>query len=603
MFTRAIIVALLSACTWLAYAAPTTLQTYAFATLGEPKYPQGFTHYDYTNPAAPKGGNVTYSALGTFDNFNRFALRGLAAARTESLYDSLYVSSEDEPGSYYPLIALNARYASDYSWIEIDMNPAARFHDGSPITASDVAFTFTMFMTQGVPQFRLYYKGAEASVINPHRVRFTFPEPDKEKMLGMLTLPVMPEKFWRDHKLSDPLSTPPLASGPYRITDYRMGQYVIYSRVTDYWAADLPVNRGRYNFNQLRYDYYLDDSVALEAFKAGAFDLRIEGSPKHWATQYEGGNFARGYILKKDETNQAAQDTRWLVFNIQRPQFSDRRVRQALALAFDFNWMNKALFFSRYQRPYSFFQNTEYAAQGMPSVAELAWLTPLKDRLPAEVFGPAYRPEESDGSGYDRAGLLKALHLLQQAGWELKNQVLVNKHTGQPFRFELLLPSASNAIYVLPFQHNLARLGIRMEVRSVDSPQFNNRFRKRDFDMIPKLYPAMPYPSSDLAISWSSAYINSSYNSPGVQDTAIDQLIDNIVSHQGDKAALLSLGPALDRVLTWNQFAIPMWYSNHDHFAYWNKFAMPATRPAYSLGIDSWWYDASKAATLPTARR
>lgn len=603
MFTRAIIAALLSTCAWLAYAEPTTLQTYAFATLGEPKYPQGFTHYDYTNPSAPKGGNVTYSALGTFDNFNRFALRGLAAARTESLYDSLYVSSEDEPGSYYPLIALNARYASDYSWIEIDMNPAARFHDGSPITASDVAFTFTMFMTQGVPQFRLYYKGTEVSVINPHRVRFTFAEPDKEKMLGMLTLPVMPEKFWRDHKLSDPLSTPPLASGPYRITDYRMGQYVIYSRVTDYWAADLPVNRGRYNFNQLRYDYYLDDSVALEAFKAGAFDLRIEGSPKHWATQYEGGNFARGYILKKDETNQAAQDTRWLVFNIQRPQFSDRRVRQALALAFDFNWMNKALFFSSYQRPYSFFQNTEYAAQGMPSAAELAWLTPLKDRLPAEVFGPAYRPEESDSSGYDRAGLLKALHLLQQAGWELKNQVLVNKNTGQPFRFELLLPSASNAIYVLPFQHNLARLGIRMEVRSVDSPQFNNRFRKRDFDMIPKLYPAMPYPSSDLAISWSSAYINSSYNSPGVQDAAIDQLIDDIVRHQGDKAALLSLGPALDRVLTWNQFAIPMWYSNHDRFAYWNKFAMPATRPAYSLGIDSWWYDASKAATLPAARR
>ncbi|NPE69226.1 ABC transporter substrate-binding protein, partial [Dickeya dadantii] len=196
-----------------------------------------------------------------------------------------------------------------------------------------------------------------------------------------------------------------------------------------------------------------------------------------------------------------------------------------------------------------------------------------------------------------------ALQLLQQAGWELKNQVLVNKQTGQPFRFELLLPSAANSIYVLPFQHSLARLGIRMEVRSVDSPQFNNRFRKRDFDMIPKLYPAMPYPSSDLAISWSSGYINSSYNSPGVQDAAIDQLIDNIVRHQGDKPALLSLGPALDRVLTWNQFAIPMWYSNHDRFAYWNKFAMPATRPAYTLGIDSWWYDADKAATLPAARR
>ncbi|MGM3174243.1 extracellular solute-binding protein [Dickeya lacustris] len=603
MFTRVLSAIALLSSVWLAHADPITHQTYAFATLGTPKYSEGFEHYDYANPSAPKGGSITLSALGTFDNFNRYALRGLAAARSESLYDSLYVSSEDEPGSYYPLIAQRARYASDYSWVEVDMNPQARFHDGTPITAADVAFTFNLFMTQGVPQFRVYYKGTQATATAALTVRFSFVEPDKEKMLGILTLPVMPEKFWRNHQLSDPLSTPPLASGPYRISDYRMGQYVVYRRQTDYWAADLPVNRGRYNFDQIRYDYYLDDSVALEAFKAGAFDMRTEGSPKHWATQYDGGNIARGYIVKRDELNQAAQDTRWLVFNIQRPLFSDSRVRQAIALAFDFDWMNKALFFNSYQRPSSFFQNTEYAAKGEPSEEELHWLTPLKDKLPAAVFGPAYQPATTDGSGYDRTYRQQALALLQQAGWVLKDKVLVNKQTGQPFRFELLLPGAANAIYVLPFQRSLARLGIRMEVRSVDSPQFNNRFRKRDFDMIPKLYPAMPYPSADLAISWSSAYINSSYNSPGVQDAAIDKLIDEIVRHQGDKPALQALGPALDRVLTWHQFAIPMWYSGHERFAYWNKFAMPAVRPAYSLGLDSWWYDSENAARLPAARR
>ncbi|ACS86120.1 extracellular solute-binding protein family 5 [Musicola paradisiaca Ech703] len=594
---------LLTAGSWMAHATPTTLQAFAFTTLGTPKYNSQFTHYDYVNPNAPKGGSITLSAPGTFDNFNRYAQRGLAAVRTENLYDSLYVSSEDEAGSYYPLIALNASYASDFSWIEIAINPQARFHDGNPVTAADVVFTFNMFMTQGVPQFRVYYKGTEAKASGPLTVRFSFAEPDKEKMLGLLTLPIMPAQFWKDHKLSDPLSAPPPASGPYRISDYKTGQYVIYSRVPDYWAANLPVNKGRYNFDHIRYDYYLDDSVAMEAFKAGAFDFRLEGSPKHWATQYEGGNFTRGYIVKKDLTNQAAQDTRWLVFNIQRPQFSDRRVRQALSLMFDFNWMNKALFFNSYQRASSFFQNTEYAAQGVPDAGELKWLAPLKDKLPPEVFGPAWQPPQSDGSGYDRNNLRQALQLLQQAGWELRGDKLVNKQTGAPFRFELMLSTASNSLYALPFQHSLQRLGIQMDIRSVDTPQFTSRIRKRDYDMTPRLFSATPYPSSDLAILWSSAYINSSYNAPGVQDPAIDRLIDDIVRHQGDKTALLPLGRALDRVLTWNQFMIPLWFTNHDRFAYWNKFAMPAQRPAYTLGFDSWWYDADKAATLPATRR
>ncbi|WJV64143.1 extracellular solute-binding protein [Pectobacteriaceae bacterium C52] len=602
MFKRVVTAVLLATCPLLGHA-ETIKQVFAFALLGSPKYDKNFTHFDYVNPDAPKGGDVTLYALGTFDNFNRYALRGIGAIRTDQLYDALYTSSEDEPGSYYPLIAQRARHASDDSWIEVDINPNARFHDGSPITAADVAYTFNMFMTQGVPQFRIYMKGVTAKVIAPLTIRYDFAKSDRVKMVSLLTLPVMPEKFWKKHKFNEPLSSPPLASGPYRITDYRMGQYVTYSRVKNYWAANLPVNKGRYNFDHIRYDYYLDDNVALEAFKAGAFDLRIENSPKHWATQYQSGNFERGYIIKKDEPNRNAQDTRWMAFNIHRPLFSDRRVRQALTLAFDFNWMNKALFFNSYQRADSYFQNTEYAAQGKPSAAELAWLTPLKSKIPAEVFGPPYQPPISDGSGYDRPNLLKAQHLLAQAGWIIKNQTLVNRQSGQPFVFELLIPSSANALYVQPFQQNLQRLGIQMSIRSVDSPQFSNRLRNRDFDMIPTLYSADLYPNANLQFSWSSKYINSTYNTSGVEDPAIDSLIDDIMRHQGDKDALLALGRALDRVLTWNQFMIPMWYSNHDRYAYWNKFAMPTVRPAYSLGFDSWWYDASKAATLPEERR
>ena len=583
--------------------AQTIKENYAFAVIGEPKYAINFSHFDYVNPAAPKGGNITLSFLGTFDNFNRFALRGNAAVRTESLYDSLFTTSDDEPGSYYPLIAEVARYADDYSWVEVSINPRATFHDGSPIRASDVAFIFHKFMTEGVPQFRLIYKGTTVKTISPLTVRIELGEPGKENMLSLFSLPVMPEKFWKDHKLSDPLSSPPLGSGPYRITSWRMGQYVTYSRVKDYWGATLPVNRGRWNFDSIRYDYYLDDNVAFEAFKAGAFDMRTEGSAKNWATRYIGSNFDRGYIIKDEQPNTSAQDTRWLAFNIQRPVFTDRRVREAVSLAFDFEWMNKALFYNAYSRTNSYFQNTEYAARNYPDAAELTLLAPMKADLPPEVFTSIYTPPVSKGDGYDRENLLKASELLKQAGWEMKDQKLVNSQTGKPFVFEMLLPSGGNNQWVLPFQHNLARLGITMEVRQVDNSQITNRLRTRDYDMMPRVWRAMPWPSSDLQISWSSQYIDSTYNSPGVKSPVLDKLIAQIIQAQGDKQKLLPLGRALDRVLTWNYYMLPMWYMAADQVAYWDKFSMPGIRPVYSLGFDTWWYDVNKAAKLPADRR
>ena len=583
--------------------AQTIKESTAFAVIGEPKYTVNFNHYDYVNPAAPKGGNVTLSATGTFDNFNRFALRGVAAARTESLYDTLFVTSDDEPGSYYPLVAENVRYADDFSWAEIAINPRARFHDGTPVSARDVAFTFHKFMTEGVPQFRLVYKGTTVKAIAPLTVRIELPEPNKENMLSLFSLPVMPESFWKNHKLSDPLSTPPLAGGPYRITDWQMGQYVIYSRVKDYWAATLPVNRGRWNFDTIRYDYYLDDNVAFEAFKAGAFDLRVENSAKNWATRYIGKNFAKGYIVKDEHKNESAQDTRWLAFNIQRPVFSDRRVREAITLAFDFEWMNKALFYGAYSRANSYFQNTEYAARDYPHADELVLLAPMKAELPPEVFTRVFEPPKSDGNGFDRDNLLKASNLLDDAGWVLKNRQRVNVQTGKPLSFELLIASGANDQWVLPFKKNLARLGVTMNIRQVDMAQLTNRKRSRDYDMMQTLWAAQPWPSSDLQISWASGYIDSSYNAPGVKSPVIDALIAKIVAAQGDKNKLLPLGRALDRVLTWNYYMLPMWYMGEDRVARWDKFSLPAVRPVYTLGFDTWWYDVNKAAKLPAERR
>jgi microcin C transport system substrate-binding protein len=578
-------------------------ESYAFAVLGEPKYEANFTHFDYVNPAAPKGGNITLSALGTFDNFNRFALRGVPAERTDALYDTLFVTSDDEPGSYYPLVADSARYADDFSWAEVTINPRARFHDGSPVKASDVAFTFHKFMTEGVPQFRLVFKGATVKAIAPLTVRIDLAEPGKENMLSLFSLPVMPESFWKDHKLSDPISKPPLAGGPYRITSWKMGQYVVYSRVKDYWAANLPVNRGRWNFDTIRYDYYLDDNVAFEAFKAGAFDMRQEVSAKNWATRYVGKNFANHFIVKDEQKNESAQDTRWLAFNIQRPVFADRRVRQAITLAFDFEWMNKALFYGAYSRTNSYFQNTEYAARGYPDAAELTLLAPLKAEVPPEVFTSIFEPPTSKGDGYDRENLIKASKLLDDAGWVLKNQKRVNAQTGKPLSFELLLSSAGNNQWVLPFQHNLERLGVTVEIRQVDNAQITNRMRNRDYDMMPRLWQAQPWPNSNLRISWASEYINSSYNAPGVKSPVIDNLIAQITAAQGDKEKLLPLGRALDRVLTWNYYMLPMWFMGEDRIAWWDKFSQPSIRPIYSLGLDNWWYDVNKAAKLPAERR
>lgn len=581
------------------------IETTRLVGFGEAKYPQGFAHFDYVNPDAPKYGKVTYGQIGTYDNFNRYASRGVPAMDSGELYDPLMYSPADEIDSYYPLITEKVRYSDDYTWLELDINPKARFQDGQPITADDVEFTFNKFMTEGVPQYRVYYKEIKSvKAIAPLTVRIEMSEPNREKLFGFAQgTRVLPEHFWKDKNFAEPLSEPPIGSGPYKISDYKMGQSVTYQLDDNYWAKDLPVNVGRNNFKQVQYDYYRDDTVMLEAFKAGEFDLRQESQAKFWATSYTGVNFNNGFIKKEEIEHNAPASTQGFVFNTQRPVFQDVRVREALNYAMDFEWMNKNMFYSQYSRTRSYFQNTDYEAKGLPGEEELAILNPIKQAIPPRVFTEEYQPPVTDGSGRIRSQMRTAFALLKSAGWELKDKVMVNVATGEPMTFELLIYNPTSERIAIPVQKNLKLMGIDMKIRTVDSTQYTKRLRDRDFDMVSSSYLANPYPSADLMIVWNSNYIDSSYNTAGVMDPVIDDLTLQIAKNQQQPKKLLSLGRALDRILQWNFYIIPQWHSSLYRVAMWDKFERPSVMPKYDLGLDTWWISQHKAEKLPEKRR
>lgn len=587
------------------YASAAVVETSVLVGFGEAKYQPDFTHFDYVNPEAPKYGTVTFGQVGTYDNFNRFASRGVSAAGTLELYDTLMYSPSDEIDAYYPLIAESVRYSDDYTWLELKINPKARFHDGEPITAHDVAFTFDKFMKEGVPQYRVYYQDIKSVTAKDNlTVRIDMAKPNREKLFSFAqSARVLPKHFWQERNLSEPLSEPPVGSGAYKITDYKSGQSVTYSLVDDYWAKDLPVNVGRNNFKTIRYDYYRDDTVMLEAFKAGEFDFRLETSAKFWANSYTGANFDNGYIIKQEIPHQKPESTQGFVFNIKSDVFKDPKVREALTYAMDFEWMNKNMFYDQYKRTRSFFQNTDYEAKGLPSEGELAILNQFKDKLPPRLFTEEYQPPVTDGSGRIRSQMRTAFKLLKEAGWELKNKVMVNKQTGEPLSFELLIYSPTTERIAIPLQKNMSLMGIDMKIRTVDLTQFTKRLRDRDFDMISSTYRANPYPSPNLMIVWNSNYLDSTYNTAGVTDPVVDYLTSEIAKNQQDSAKLLDLGRALDRVLQWGFYIIPQWHSGTYRVAMWDKFERPDVMPKYDLGQDTWWISKEKAMKLPEKRR
>ena len=583
----------------LSFAEVKVIEAQSIALRGEPKYPDGFEHFDYVNPDAPKGGVLRNEAIGTFDSFNRYGQRGDSVVGAGSLYDTLMVSSEDELDVYYPLIAESIRYADDYSFLTFMLNPAARYSDGKQITASDVKFTFEKFKAEGVPQFAKYYEFVkDVKVASDLEITFYMEGADREKFISLIDLPVFPEHFWKDHNLSEPLKVVPVVSGPLLIKDFKFGQYIVYERNKDYWAKDLPVMKGQVNFDEYRYDYYRDQTVAFEAFKAGDIDFWDRSTAKDWATGYDIPAIKDGRMIKEEIEHDIPQNTTGFIFNTKREIFSDPRVREALAYALDFEWMNKNLFYDSYIRTNSYFQNTDYMARELPSPEELEILAPIKDKVDPRVFTEVYNPPVNDGSGNIRGSLRKALRLLKEAGWEVKDQKLTNLATGEPFEFELMTYSPVTERIAIPFQENLNKLGIEMKIRQVDTSQFVNRWHEHDFDMVSQRYSANPHPSSSLRIVWHSDFIDSSYNQANVTDPAVDYLVDGIAEHQSDDQALLHWGRALDRVLLWNHYMIPQWHYNKFRIAYYNKFSRPDVRPKYSLGFDTWWIDPDKAAAL-----
>ncbi|MEX0623297.1 extracellular solute-binding protein [Saccharospirillum sp.] len=574
--------------------------SHAIAERGEPQYPANYPHWDYVNPDAPRQGYVTYGVRGTFDNFNRFAQRGTTPAGIrEYLFDTLMTGNGDEVGVYYGLIAEQVEYDSDYSWITFHLNPNATFQDGEPIEASDVVFTFNLFMEDGVPQFKTYYEGVTAEALDNRRVRFNLDIPSKSLLVSLATLTVFPEHTFAELDFTEPFDEVPLGSGPYTISDYSMGQYVVYQRLDDYWAKDHPARVGQLNFDFERYDYYLDDTVLLEAFKKGEYDFRQENVAKDWATAYTGSNFDDGYIIKEEIPHELPQAMQSFVFNIENPQFQDRRVRMAINLLFDFEWTNKNLFYDAYTRTGSYFQNTDYMADSLPEGRELEILDDYRDQLPPEVFSEVYENFSTDSSGNIRPQLRQAVGLLREAGYETRDGLLIYSETGEPLEFEMLLYSPSFERIAIPFRENLARAGITMNIRTVDVTQYTNRMRERDYDMLVGTLGGGAYPDSDLMIQFHSSFLDSTYNSIGVQDPVIDALVEGIRDNQQNEPELLAYGRALDRVLLWNYYVIPHWHIGAYRVAYWNKFARPDTRPRYALGSSTWWLDTDAAATLP----
>ena len=561
---------------------------------GELKYGPDFKNFDYVNPSAPAGGTMKFSAIGTYDTLNPFVVKGVPAAGIGQIFDTLMVPSEDEAASEYGLVAESVALAPDRLSVLYTLRKEARFHDGSPMTPADLVWTFETLRSKGAPVYRSYY--GDVTKVEPEGergVRFQFKNANNRELPQILgEMPVLSQKYWSGKDFAKTTLEPPLGSGAYKIDAIDPGRSITYKRVADYWGVNLPVNKGRHNVETMRYDYYRDGTIALEAFKAGQYDIRRENSSKSWATGYDSPALRSGLIKKEAIKNQLPSGMQGFGYNLRRPLFQDPKVRQALAYGFDFEWSNQNLFYGLYTRTRSYFDNSELAATGTPQGDELKILEPYRGKVPDEVFTKEYDPPKYDQKFTIRDGLREAITLLKAAGWSFKNEKLVSDKTGQPFEFELLLNDPQMERIVLPFAQNLQRLGIGARVRTIDTAQYEKRMETFDYDMTVVVFGQSLSPGNEQREYWGSAAADEqgSRNTLGIKNPVIDELIEALIKAP-DRASLVTHTHALDRVLQYGYYVIPNFHNSAFWVAYWDKFRRPEVSPKYGVGLDTWWVD------------
>ena len=573
--------------------------SHAIAMHGEPKYNEDFLNVEYIDINSLKGGSIVRSAIGTFDSFNPFTLKGTAAIGIGALYETLTTGSSDEAFTEYGLLAETIEWPDDRSWVSYDIRKEAKWHDGKKITADDVVWTFNTLMEKGHP-FYSYYYGDVAEVIkeNEQKVRFNFKtNTNKELVLIIGQLPVLPKHYWEDRNFEDTTLEIPIGSGPYKIKSFDSGRSITYELNNEYWGFKnkIPIKVGKDNFGTIRYDYYKDRGIEREAFKSGEIDFFSENSSKEWATSYNINSIKNGLIIKELIQHENPQGMQGFAFNIRKDKFKDRRVRKALSYAFDFEWSNKNLFFDAYIRTDSFFENSELASSGLPSKEELNYLNPYFDLLPKEIFSEEFKNPVTDGSGYMRNQLQEASILLKDAGWDLINGQLKHSSTNEIFEFEILLRSPAFERIVLPFRDNLEKLGMKVIVRTIDSAEYQKKIETFDFDMIVQTFSQSLSPGNEQRSFWGSdaADTNGSRNVIGIKNYAVDGLVESLINAK-DREELITITRALDRVLLWNYYVIPQWHISSYRVLYWDFFDQPARKPKYSLGFDTWWINQNK---------
>jgi microcin C transport system substrate-binding protein len=572
---------------------------HGLSVFGELKYPADFKHFEYVNPDAPKGGRLALVGSGgtkTFDSFNNFLIKGDRAQGLEYLYDSLMARALDEPDAVYGLVASSADVAPDRMSVVFKLRPEAQFADGTPVTADDVVFSFEALKglkEKGRPEVTIPLRHVvKAETLDPLTVRYTFEgNLVRDLPLVVAELPILPKAYYAKHALDLTSLDKPLASGPYEIGAFRPGTFVTYRRRPDYWAKDLPVNRGRFNFDELRYDYYRDRTVELEGLKSANIDFREEFTSIDWSTAYDIPSVKEGRLVRLVLPDQRPSGAQGFFINTRREPFKDKRVREALGLAFDFEWSNKNLFFELYKRTQSFFENSDMKAKGPPSPEELALLEPFRDKLAPEVFGEPVSPPVTDASGRDRQFLKRARDLLTAAGYG---------DGGKPLTVEILSFEEGFDRIIIPYVTNLKRIGVNASLRRVDPAQYERRMKSFDFDMAIERYSLRLTPGIELKSFWGSAAaaMDGSFNLAGINDPVVDALIDKMIEAKS-RAELVTAARALDRVLRAGHYWVPQWYKAEHNVAFWNEFSRPDVKPKFDEGwIETWWYDADKAAKL-----